>query len=131
MCFFSSSKFIFLELAGNSQCGGCGLHLSLAGSVGKPNPPKMWLGHLLVFCVLLMVYSSRTLRLGLNAISNGPGRLGSSECGNSGLLLDLPPSGDTLLATVENLQAIPYILCPVPLWCCQVGDNNCDVIFCK
>ena len=37
------------------------------------------------------------------------------------MLLALPPTGNALLATVGNLKAISYILCQVPVWCCQVG----------
>ena len=52
---------------------------------------------------------------------NGLGLFGSSQCGGGGLLLALAPSGDALLATVGNLKALPHILCPVYVWCCQVG----------
>ena len=52
---------------------------------------------------------------------NGLGLIGSSECGGSRLLLALSPAGDALLATVGNLKAFPHILCPVSVWCCQVG----------
>ena len=54
------------------------------------------------------------------ATDNGLVFLGSSECGGSCLLLALPPSSDSLLATVGNLEAFPHILCPVSVWCRQV-----------
>ena len=85
-----------------------------AGSIGKPRTSNMWLGCMLLFCPLLMVCSSRPG-------PNGLGLIGSSECGGSRLLLALPPAGDALLATVGNLKAFPHILCPVSVWCCQVG----------
>ena len=69
-------------------------------------------------------------RLILNAAVNGLGFLGGRECGGSGLLLALAPTGNALLATVGNLKALTYILCPVLVWCSQVGDSILNSALC-